>query len=163
MVDLTIVKDPRSDAEIKLDKLRRYSSTIDRRLRLMFAQRIVGHIQKNWLAGQALRRRTGDLAASICHIDETQHATFIGSYGSRYARAHELGVPRGSVIIRPKYKKVLAWKDADGTWHRAKSVRMYLPPRPFIRPGIEHYMEYSDMAENDAAKFLQRELDKVSG
>lgn len=163
MVDLTIVRDPRSDAEIKLDKLRRTSSTIDRKLRLMFAHQIVGHIQKNWLAGQALKRRSGDLAASMTYIDETAHATFIGSYGVRYARAHELGVPRGSVIIRPKHKKMLAWKGSDGAWHRAKMVRMYLPARPFIRPGIEHYMEYSDMAENDANKFLQKELDKVSG
>jgi len=159
MVELSILRDGRSDAERKLDALRARSSDIDRRLRNMFGQRIVGHIQKNWLTGQALRRRTGYLANSITKIDEGRHATFVGSFGPPYARAHELGVPRGSVLIRPKHKKMLAWKDAQGM-HFAKVVRMYLPKRPFIRPAIEHYFD-TDMAEIDANKWLQAELDKV--
>ena len=159
MVELSVVRDGRSDAEKKLDALRAKSSDIDRRLRNMFALRIVGHIQKNWLTGQALKRRTGFLANSITKMDEGRSATFIGSYGPPYARAHELGVPRGSVLIRPKYKKMLAWKDANGM-HFAKVVRMYLPKRPFIMPGIVHYFD-SDMSETDANKWLQQELDRV--
>ncbi len=173
MVTVEVFRDDRSNAEKALDRLRRDSPDIDRKLRVMFARQIVGHVQKDYLRGQVLHRISGDLAASISHRDFSQHETMVGSYGVVYARIHELGG-----IIRAKNGKYLCFPSRRGLtrfsktgklmskgrsrrvewgWVRVKQVTM--PARPYLLPGIQTYFS-SGTAEHDAEIALQHELDK---
>lgn len=154
MVTVELYQDPRSDAGRMLEKLRQTNPKIDRQLRNMFGRQIVGNIQKNYLRGQVLKRRSGNLAASIATKESGPHETMVGSYGIIYARIHELGG-----IIKPHIKKWLRFKTDNG-WVMTKMVRM--PKRPYLLPGITSYFD-SGAANNDAEVALQRELDKVAG
>jgi phage gpG-like protein len=143
---------------------------IDRRLRCMFAGQIVGDVQENYLRGQVLHRRSGDLAASIAYRDTAANETMIGSYGIVYARIHELGGD-----IYPKRGPYLIWREKTfrsasrvkggwrvkqnyGGWIFAKHV--HIPKRPYLLPGIQNYFQ-SGEAPRDAEVFLQKELDRV--
>ena len=152
MVTVELYEDPRSDAERKLRKLRETNPKIDRQLRCMFARQIVGNVQKNFLRGQVLKRRSGDLAASISYRDMSQHETMVGSYGPVYARIHELG---GTIV--PRRKNWLRFQTETG-WVVTKRVR--IPKRPYLLPGITSYFD-SGTADREADVAIQRELDKV--
>jgi phage gpG-like protein len=152
MVTVELFKTPESNAEQALERLRRRMPDIDRRLRLIFAGQIVGEVQKNYLRGQVLHRKSGDLAASIAYRDTSAHETMIGSYGIIYARIHELG---GTIV--PRYKKWLRFKTDTG-WVMTKKVHM--PKRPYLLPGIVDYFS-GGMAGRTAETVLQRELDRV--
>jgi len=65
MVAVELYEDPRSDAARQLRKLRETNPKIDRQLRCMFARQIVGNVQKNYLRGQVLKRRSGDLGRAF--------------------------------------------------------------------------------------------------
>lgn len=154
MVAVELYEDPRSDAARQLRKLRETNPKIDRQLRCMFARQIVGNVQKNYLRGQVLKRRSGDLAASISYRDVSHHETMVGSYGPVYARIHELG---GTIV--PRRKKWLRFQTENG-WFMMKEVRIH--KRPYLLPGITSYFD-SGTADRDADVALQRELDKVAG
>jgi phage gpG-like protein len=176
MVEVSVFKNEHSDAEQALERLRQGMPDIDRRLRMVFGQQIVGEVQKNYLRGQVLKSsgRQGGLAGSIRAIDKSQNETMIGSYGVVYARIHELGG-----TIRPIHGKYLwfpasrgltmftktgklshaknPWRRVAWNWVRVKEVHM--PKRPYLLPGITDYFA-SGMAEDQADRFLQKELDK---
>ena len=143
MVTVELFQTPESNAEQMLERLRQRMPDIDRKLRVMFSIQIVGYIQQYELAGQALRRRSGDLAASMGYRDISQNETMVGSnknihgsYGVIYARIHELG-------------------GMAGRHHRVR-----LRARRYMISGIQLYFG-TGYAEREAERFLQKQLDKV--
>jgi hypothetical protein len=146
---VTVTKD---NASWMLERLRSEMPTIDRLVRDAICAQIVGHIQKNFLAGQALHRKTGDLAASIHFRSSGAHSTAVGSYGVIYARIHELGGD-----IYPVKKKSLRFQIGN-KWITTRHVR--IPARPYLLPGILTYFEYG-YAERTGEAILQRELTRI--
>lgn len=91
------------------------------------------------LSGDVLNVGTGAGRASV-RVQEMEEGgkggeITVGS-GLEYMRAHEYGVPRGSVTIRPRTAQALHFF-VDGREVFAKSVQMYLPERPYFRPSID--------------------------
>ena len=169
MVTVEVVETSESRADELLKKLRAKMPGIDRRLRCMFAGQIVGDVQKNYLRGQVLHRRSGDLSASIAFRDASANETMVGSYGPEYARIHELGgvihMPsRGQLALRGRFVKLgraLGKRNKKSATYRLISgYDITMPKRPYLLPGITTYFN-SGEAGGDAERFLQKELDRV--
>lgn len=151
-MDVQIYKD---GATKMLQALRRRMPTIDRVVRGAIADTIVGNIQADKLRGQVLKRKSGDLAASINWRHSSEHETAIGSYGVIYARIHELGG-----IIRPVRAVALHFKIGEH-WITTQLVRM--PKRSYLVSGIQDIFRGGDesQAVTLGERILQRELARL--
>ena len=95
------------------------------------------------LTGDVLHVGMGALRASVrmrpMEVGASGGDIEVGS-GIEYARAHEYGVPRGSVIIVPKTKKFLHFFVGEKEIF-TKRVRMFLPKRPYFAPSIREALK----------------------
>jgi phage gpG-like protein len=169
VVTVEVIETPESRAAEMLKRLRMKMPGIDRRLRVMFAGQIVGDIQKNYLRGQVLHRRSGDLSLSIAYRDASVSETMVGSYGPPYARIHELGgvihMPsRGQLALHGRFattKRALGKRNKKvATYRLISGYDIKMPKRPYLLPGITNYFN-SGEAGRDSERFLQLELDRV--
>lgn len=147
------------EAERKLKALGDKRLKMERIVMTRIAQGMVSYTQKNKLAGQVLKRQSGNLAASMQFRLTSAHSFAIGP-GMIYGKAHEFGIPLSDGnIIRPKTAKALRFVIGGQVIFR-KSVRQHVPKRPFLEPAIREYL-VSGEGEATAAQALQDWIDRL--
>lgn len=84
-------------------------------------------------------KRTGALRNSITHASDGESA-YVGS-NLEYAPYVEMGTGK---YVSGGRKEPWFYQDGKGKWH----VTSGMPPRPFIKPAVENYMdEYKKLLE----------------
>ena len=107
-------------------------------------------IVRDWarfnIASKLNRHSTGKLASHVRVVKE-RDAARVTVYGLPYANIHEFG---GWVVAKNWFAKNgsgpwLIWKRWDtGQWVMKK--RVYIPPRPYMRPAVDEHKSEIDYA-----------------
>lgn len=143
----------------KLDKLNGHRGYMERLILKREAEGIISHTQKNYLRGQVLKRRSGNLANSLQYRLISNHAVRIGP-GMVYGAAHEFGIPLSAGnYIYPRRAKALRFQ-YNGETVFARRVRQHVPKRPWLAPSIQDYFD-SGRADRLAEATIQEYLDRL--
>lgn len=134
------------------EALKKMEDSLSNRLKIIGAlmerdiKRSLGNPPPASRPGEPPHRAEGALWRNIAH--EVEGNTLRVGTNIKYAKWLELGTQ--PYTIRPKNKKMLAWKDREtGEWIRAKEVHHPgIAARPFLRPAL-------DNAKDDIEKMLR--------
>jgi len=140
----------------QLEQFGRRAPTIALRIARTIAMAFRTFTKKNYMKGQVIGRRTGELWKSVKIVTDkrTRDAVIVKPW-ARLANIYHN--PKGATIV-PKNKSILKWVNKQGQEVFARKV--YLAPRPWM-PRAYGAFQWDSEVKRAADKVIEREVAKL--